>query len=128
MVNKIYIFLIPIFLFIFLSFYLNSFNEKIVWNYSIDFKVNKFSEECVNKSIKQNGGAESEATGVKWNFITQLSINDLFKNSTTSTIVSNDNNVKISFSKINFNPNNENLSSIKYSLQRYKEALEINCV
>ena len=128
MVNKIYILLISIFLFIFLSVYLNSFNEKIVWNHSIVFKVNKFSEGCLNKSIKQNGGTGLETAGVKWNFITQLSINDLFKNSTTSTIVSNDNNVKISFSKNSFNPNNENLSSIKYSLQRYKEALEINCV
>lgn len=128
MTNKIYILLVSVLIFIFLSFYLSKFDEKIIWSKSIYFNVEKLSEECINKSINQNGGARLEATGIKWNFITKLSINNVFGNSLVSTIVSKDNNVKISFSKIDFNPNDEELLSIISSLEKYKKSLEINCV
>ena len=128
MTNKIYILLVSVLTFIFLSFYLSKFDEKIIWSKSIYFNVEKISEECINKSIKQNGGARLEATGIKWNFITKLSINNVFGNSLVSTIVSKGNNVKISFSKIDFNPNDEELLSIISSLEMYKKSLEINCV
>lgn len=128
MANKICILLTSLLIFIFLSLYLSKFDEKIIWNKSIYFSVKKLSEECINKSIDQNGGARLEATGIKWNFITKLSINNVFENSTVSTIVSKDNSVKISFSKIDFNPNDEELSSIISSLEKYKKSLEINCI
>ncbi|MEN5178304.1 hypothetical protein ABE501_00870 [Comamonas testosteroni] len=110
-----------------MSFYLSKFDEKIIWNKSIYFSVKKLSEECINKSINQNGGTRLEATDIKWNFITKLSINNVFENSAVSTIALKDNNVKISFSKIDFNPNDDEELSIISSLEKYKKSLEINC-
>lgn len=125
MANKICILLVSVF--IFLSFYLSKFDEKIIWNKSIYFSVKKLSEECINKSINQNGGTRLEATDIKWNFITKLSINNVFENSAVSTIASKNNNVKISFSKMDFNPNDDEELSIISSLEKYKKSLEINC-
>ena len=60
--------------------------------------------------------------------VTNITLNSLFERSVTSTTVSNDYDVSIKFSKIDFKPSNEDLLSIEASLQRYRESLEVNCI
>jgi hypothetical protein len=131
MENKKYaLILMPVFLFfsVLLYFFISDFDGKTVWSHSMNFKIQKFSEECLSKSVLMSGGSGIEPVGIQGAFVTNISLNSFFERSVTSTVISNSYDVLIKFSKVDFKPSNEDLLSIEASLQRYKEFLEVNCV